>query len=105
MKPPIDTASSVWFNTRTMTNTKQTAARAAIAHRAAMRATARARRAFLVADRAAHHPNATAATWTACEAARLNWRLAQEAQETARIAAHSARVAYEAAQTIANATR
>jgi len=105
MTKPIDTAPSVWFNTSTMTNTKQTAARAAIAHRAAMRATARARKAFLVADRAAHHPRATDATWSACEAARLNWRFAQEAQETARLAAHSARIGYEAAQTIANATR
>ena len=81
-----------------MTNkTAQTAARAAIAHRAAMRATARARKAFLAADRAAHHPRSTNATWTACEAARLNWRLAQEAQETARLAAYAARVAAESA--------
>ncbi|MBP6786670.1 MAG: hypothetical protein KA170_03705 [Candidatus Promineofilum sp.] len=78
--------------------TQTEATRTAIAHRAAMRATARAQKALIKARTAAHHPRATSADWIHLDACKLEKIHAEAQQEQARAEAERARLAHEATQ-------
>ena len=91
---PLDNRHNTRILAYTMTTqTDKTAAQLHTVWIAACRATDRARKSVILANRTAAHPRATVTDWNRVHDAKTVWAAAQTAQETARAACESHRIA------------